>query len=94
MELRHLSGFVAVAEEVNFGRAASRLHLSQPAVSRAITQLEGELGVALLDRSTHHVGITPAGQAFLREARTVLGQVEVAARVARQAPALAAGDES
>lgn len=86
MELRHLNGFVAVAEELNFGRAAARLHLSQPAVSRAMIQLEDELGVALIDRSTHHVGITPAGQAFLREARTVLGQVEVAAQAARQAP--------
>lgn len=85
MELRHLSGFVAVAEELSFGRAASRLHVSQPAVSRLIRQLETELGVLLLDRSTHHVDVTPAGRAFLREARIALGQVEVAGTAARQA---------
>lgn len=64
MELRHLSGFVAVSEELHFGRAAKRLHLSQPAVSRLVRTLEKELGVTLLDRSTHHVELTPAGQAF------------------------------
>lgn len=85
MELRHLSGFVAVAEELSFGRAAARLNLSQPAVSRAIAQLEAEIGVALLDRSTHHVGISPAGTAFLQEARGVLSQLEVAVHAARQA---------
>lgn len=81
-----MSGFVAVAEELSFRGAATRLHLSQPAVSRAVSQLETELGVALLERSTHHVCLTPAGLAFLREARTVLSQVEVAARAARSAP--------
>lgn len=86
MELRHLSGFVAVAEELSFGRAASRLHVSQPAVSRLIRQLETDLGVSLFDRSTHHVELTVSGRAFLKEARAVLGQVEVAVSAARHAP--------
>ena len=84
MELRHLSGFVAVAEELSFGRAAGRLHVSQPAVSRLVRQLEAELGVCLLDRSTHHVEVTRAGRAFLREARIALAQVERATAAARQ----------
>lgn len=87
MELRHLSGFVAVSEELHFGRAAKRLHLSQPAVSRLVRTLEKELGVTLLDRSTHHVELTPAGQAFLIEVRVALDQVDAAARAARQAAA-------
>lgn len=87
MELRHLSGFVAVSEELHFGRAAERLHVSQPAVSRLVRNLEKELGVALLDRSTHHVELTAAGLAFLTEVRVVLDQVGVASRAARQAAA-------
>lgn len=85
MEMRHLAGFMAVAEELSFRRAAARLHVSQPAVSRLIAQLEAELGVDLVDRSTHHVGLTPAGRALLDEARAVLERAEEAARVARQA---------
>lgn len=80
-------GFVAVSEELHFGRAGVRLHLSQPAVSRLVRSLEKELGVSLLDRSTHHVDLTPAGLAFLTEVRTVLDQVEVASRAAREAAA-------
>ncbi len=85
MELRHLAGFLAVSEELHFGRAASRLCVSQPAVSRLIRQLEAELGVLLLERSTHHVKLTTAGLAFMDEAKAVLAQVEVAARAAREA---------
>lgn len=85
MELRHLGGFVTVAEELSFGRAAERLHVSQPALSRMVKQLEAELGTELLDRSTHHVGLTAAGAAFLEEARAALSQLELAARAAREA---------
>lgn len=85
MELRQLSGFVAVAEERNFCRAANRLHLSQPALSRLVKKLEVDLGVALFDRSTHHVDLTRAGHAFLDQARTVLANAEEAARSARRA---------
>lgn len=85
MELRQLAGFVAVAEERNFGRAAGRLYVTQPALSRLVKKLELELGVALFDRSTHHVELTPAGHAFLGRAREVLAHAEEAAEAARQA---------
>ena len=85
MELRQLTGFVAVAEESNFCRAANRLYLSQPALSRLVKKLELELGVALFDRSTHHVELTPAGRSFLAHARAVLANAEEAARSARRA---------
>lgn len=72
MELRHLRVFVAVADESHFSRAAIRLHLTQPAVSGHIRQLEDELGVRLLRRSTHHVALTDAGAAFLQDARRII----------------------
>ena len=72
MELRHLRAFVAVAETLHFGLAADRLHLAQPALSRTIAQLERELGVALLTRSTRSVRLTDAGATFLAEARALL----------------------
>ena len=62
-ELRQLRAFVAVAEELNFTRAAERLHLGQQAVSKSVGQLERELGVALLERTTREVRLTPAGDA-------------------------------
>jgi DNA-binding transcriptional LysR family regulator len=64
IELRHLRCFLAVAEEANVTRAAERLHLTQPAVSRTLRQLEQYLGVRLVDRSTHHLALTAEGQAF------------------------------
>lgn len=85
MELRHVSGFVAVAEELHFGRAALRLHLSQPTVSRLVRNLENELGVVLLERSTRRVSLTAAGTAFLHDARRGLASFEAGARRARQA---------
>jgi DNA-binding transcriptional LysR family regulator len=76
MELRTLRYFVTVAEELHFGRAAARLHMSQPPLSRAIKQLEADLGAVLLDRSPSGVGLTPAGVTLLEEARALLERAE------------------
>ncbi|NKZ02785.1 LysR family transcriptional regulator [Actinomadura latina] len=95
MELRQLRYFVSVSEELNFGRAAAREHIVQSALSQQIQRLERELGVRLLERTTHYVALTPAGAAFLVEARQILAHVERAAQVARTAqgtaPALRVG---
>jgi LysR family hca operon transcriptional activator len=80
VEFRHLKYFVAVANELNFTRAASRLNTSQPSLSQQIRQLEAEIGVALLDRSRHHVALTDAGRAFLRETKDILGRIDHCAR--------------
>jgi LysR family transcriptional regulator, benzoate and cis,cis-muconate-responsive activator of ben and cat genes len=69
VELRHLRYFVAVAEELNFSRAAERLHMAQPPLSAAIRQLEQELGTELLVRTTREVRLTEAGSVFLEGAR-------------------------
>ncbi|WP_042421001.1 LysR family transcriptional regulator [Streptacidiphilus anmyonensis] len=76
MELRTLRYFVAVAEELHFGRAAARLHMSQPPLSRAIKGLEADVGATLLHRSATGVALTPAGVVLLEEARNVIDQVE------------------
>ena len=90
MELRHLKYFQAVAEELSFSRASKRLNIAQPALSRAVQQLEHSLGVAVLERSRHMVRITPAGEVLLREAAVLLQQVE---EVKRRVLRTAAGEE-
>lgn len=87
MELRHLRYFVAVAEERHFGRAAERLHMAQPPLSQQIQQLEAELGVTLLHRTTRKVELTRAGAVYLERARTVLAAVDDAAEEAQRVAA-------
>jgi DNA-binding transcriptional LysR family regulator len=95
VELRQLRYFVTLAEELHFGRAAAREHIVQSALSQQLVRLERKLGVPLLERSTHHVRLTPAGSAFLVEARQILAHVSRAAiaaqRAAGSAPTLRVG---
>lgn len=90
IELRHLRYFIAVAEELHFGRAAQRLNISQPPLSQQIQLLEQEIGARLLARTNRSVKLTAAGQQFLQDARLVLQQVDQAADKAAR---LHRGDE-
>ncbi len=85
MELRHLRYFVAVAEELNYRKAAERLRVAQPALSTQIQDLEHDVGVRLLDRDTGGVRLTAAGAVFLEEARRILAQAQQAVVLAQDA---------
>src|ERR1700726_2336474 len=85
LDLRLVEYFVAVAEELHFGRAAERLHLAQPSLSHQIRRLEQQMGVTLLERTSRRVELTPAGHTLLTEGRRLLTQSERAIRVTRAA---------
>lgn len=85
IDIRQMRYFVVLAETLHFGRAAERLHLSQPPLTRQIAALERELGVRLVERNSRHAALTPAGQRFLEDARAVLASFDQACRNARLA---------
>jgi DNA-binding transcriptional LysR family regulator len=85
LDLRRLRYFVAVAEHLHFGRAAAALHITQPALSRQIQQLEHDLGVELFARTSREVRLTPGGEQFLRDGRRLLATARAAQERARQA---------
>jgi DNA-binding transcriptional LysR family regulator len=78
MELRHLRCFVAVAEELHFARAAERLHIEQSSLSRAIKELEYDLGAQLLERTSRSTRLTCAGQVFLEDVRRISAAIDQA----------------
>jgi DNA-binding transcriptional LysR family regulator len=90
MDLRHLATAIAVAETLSFTRAAVRLHVSQPALSKQVIDLEKELGITLFERNTHGVHITNAGSVFIEQARRTIAHVEHTVFATRRA---AQGDE-
>ncbi|GAA1279269.1 LysR family transcriptional regulator [Streptomyces aureus] len=87
MELRHMVSFLAIAEELHFGRAAARLHLAQPSLSQHLQRLERAVGVQLVLRNSHEVRLTPAGEAFREQAADIVARVERAGQMARAAAA-------
>ena len=91
VELRHITSFLVLAEELHFGRSAARLHISQPSLSLQLQQLERRVGVQLVARTSHSVRLTPAGEAFRREAGPLIGQLDRAVEAARQAGPAASG---
>jgi DNA-binding transcriptional LysR family regulator len=84
LELRHIRYFIAVAEELNFSRAASRLETAQPSLSQQIRHLEDEIGVELFDRTRRQIELTPAGEEFLSQGRAIVAQLELATARARE----------
>ncbi|MFI6401742.1 LysR family transcriptional regulator [Streptomyces sp. NPDC050548] len=86
LETRELAYFVAVAEELHFGRAAERLGIAQPPLSRAISRLERRMGVRLLERTSRRVALTDAGAVFLDESRRLLDSLDAAVRRTRRVP--------
>lgn len=84
IELRHLRYFIAVAEELHFGRAAERLHMAQPPLSQQIRQLEEELGFTLFHRTKRMVRLTEAGEVFLQECHKLFNQLDFAVQLGRQ----------
>lgn len=91
MEFRHLVSFITIAEELHFGRAAQRLHLTQPSLSAQLQKLEKSLGVQLVARNSHEVKLTPAGREFEGQARIIVAQMDRAAQVAKATAAGRAG---
>lgn len=91
MEFRHLVSFIALAEELHFGRAAQRLHLTQPSLSAQLQKLEKSLQVQLVARTSHEVRLTPAGREFELQARQIIAQLDRAAEAAKATAAGRAG---
>jgi len=87
VEFRHLQSFLAIADELHFGRAAARLHLTQPSLSQQLQRLERDLEVELVARTSHDVRLTPAGKAFEAQARLIVSQMHKATHTARQVAA-------
>ncbi len=94
MDLRHLTYFIAVAEQLSFSKAAAELHVAQPAISQQIRALESELGVQLFDRVGKRVSLTDAGRALLPHARQILAAVEEAENEVRERTSLTRGTAS
>lgn len=86
MEMRWIEAFLAVAEELHFGRAAERLHMAQSPLSQTIKKLEKHVGAPLFDRTTRAVTLTSAGHAFLPHARRIVGEADLAMRATRAGP--------
>ncbi|MDJ0104985.1 LysR substrate-binding domain-containing protein [Rhodococcus erythropolis] len=87
MEFRHLTAFITIAEELHFGRAAARLHMTQPSLSAQLQKLEKSLDVMLVARNSHEVKLTAAGREFEKQARLIVQQMDTAARIAKSTAA-------